>query len=161
MDPDDETAEDVDDDSGNGQVNIDIEDIEEELDLHFPVVGDNNAAGVRIPNGFHQDNEEEDDDDSDDDFLDADDEEIPLQPRIMLGGALHRVDDSSDDDEDDDEGEEEETREAFDRELPGRHAYLGEGVEVTKVQYTIQILFKLKTVYERWVEDWFWMMVTW
>jgi len=132
MDPDDETAEDVDDDSGNGQVNIDFEDIEEELDLHFPVVGDNiaAAAGVRIPNGFHQDNEEEDDDDSDDDFLDADDEEIPLQPRIMLGGALHRVDDSSDDDDDDNEGEEEDTREAFDRELPGRHAYLGEGVEV-------------------------------
>ena len=155
MDPDDETAEDVDDDSGNGQVNIDFEDIEEELDLHFPVVGDNNAAaaGVRIPNGFHQDNEEEDDDDSDDNFLDADDEEIPLQPRIMLGGAFHRVDDSSDDDDDDNEGEEEDTREAFDRELPGRHAYLGEGVEVTKVQYTIQILFKLQTVYERWVED--------
>ena len=135
MDPDDETAEDVDDDSGNGQVNIDYEDIEEELDLHFPVVGDNNAdaaaAGVRIPNGFHQDNEEEDDEDSDDDFLDADDEEIPLQPRIMLGGALHRVDDSSDDDDDDNGGEEENTREAFDRELPGRHAYLGEGVEVT------------------------------
>jgi len=137
---DDNEVNDVDDNH-----NINYEEIEEELDLHFPVIGnvlgdiEQGAAEAPrgVPNGFHDDDEVIDDS-SDDDF---NDEEIPIQPRIMLGGVMavlghqQRVDDSNSDDDhedndDHDEEENEENREVFDRDLPGRHAYLGEGREV-------------------------------
>ena len=115
---DDNEVNDVDDNH-----NINYEEIEEELDLHFPVIGDvlgeieqGAAEAPRgVPNGFHDDDEVIDDS-SDDDF---NDEEIPIQPRIMLGGVMavlghqQRVDDSNSDDdhEDNDDHDEEENEE--------------------------------------------------
>jgi len=137
-----DNSEDVNDGENN---NINYEDIEQELDLHVPIIGEilgDNDQGADVahrgvPNGFHDDDEVLDDS-SDDDF---NDEEIPIQPRIMLGGVMavlghqQRVDDSNSDDDDqendgDDSEEIEESREVFDRDLPGRHSYLGEGREV-------------------------------
>ena len=108
--------------------------IEEELDLHVPVIGENNNNSDEdvlvlprlVPNGFHED------DDSTTEEEELLDEEVPLQPRIMLGGIMaflgqHRVDDSS---SNEDEEAEDGNREEFDSELPGQHSYLGEGREV-------------------------------
>jgi len=83
-----------------------------------------------VPNGYH--------DASDISTEDEVDEDVPLQPRILLAGlgALlghnHRVDDSSSGDEAevDDVANDDDTGERFDSELPGRHTYLGEGREV-------------------------------
>jgi len=121
--------------SNNDQEVYDI--LEEELDLHVPVIGENNnnseedGVGARlVPNGFHF----EDDDDGSTTEEELLDEEVPLQPRIMLGGIMaflgqHRVDDSSSNDGDDTD-DNDENREEFDSELPGQHSYLGEGREV-------------------------------
>ena len=108
--------------------------IQEELDLHVPVIGENNnnsddddfVLPRLIPNGFHED------DDSTTEEEELLDEEVPLQPRIMLGGIMaflgqHRVDDSS---SNEDEEAEDGNREEFDSELPGQHSYLGEGRDV-------------------------------
>ena len=115
--------------------------LEEELDLHVPIVGENNnnseeggGGGVDarlVPNGFHDESDTEEAEEGDD-LLD---EEVPLQPRIMLGGIMaflgqHRVDDSSSDDGDDNDEETDGNREEFDSELPGQHSYLGEGREL-------------------------------
>ena len=106
------------------------EEIEEELDLHIPVVNNprDEAVARLVPNGYH----EEDDGGSTTEEEELMDLEVPLQPRIMLGGIMaflgeHRVDDSSSDGE---EAVEEGNREKFDSELPGQHSYLGEGREV-------------------------------
>ena len=111
--------------------------LEEELDLHVPIVGENNnnseGDGVvarLVPNGLHGG----DDDSTSDEEEELLDEEVPLQPRIMLGGIMaflgqQRVDDSSSDEGEDPEDNEGD-RERFDSELPGRHSYLGEGREV-------------------------------
>ena len=109
--------------------------IQEELDLHVPVIGENNNNSDEdllvlprlVPNGFHEDS------DSSTEEEELLDEEVPLQPRIMLGGIMaflgqQRVDDSSSNEEE--EAEEEGNREEFDSELPGQHSYLGEGREV-------------------------------
>lgn len=116
--------------------------IEEELDLHVPIVGENNnnpedeevigGPARFVPNGLHgEDESTTEEEEEDDDLID---EEVPLQPRIMLGGIMaflgqHRVDDSSSDD-DDDNDENVGNREEFDSELPGQHSYLGEGREL-------------------------------
>jgi len=83
-----------------------------------------------VPNGFH-DIEEASSDDL------TDDEDIPLQPRILLAGLgavlgqNQRIDDSSSEDEgNEDVAEDDVERERFDSELPSRHTYLGEGKEV-------------------------------
>lgn len=85
-----------------------------------------------VPNGFH--------DIEDGSSGDETDEDIPLQPRILLAGLgavlgyNQRVDDSSSDEDEsnefaaDDDNEVE--RERFDSELPSQHTYLGEGKEV-------------------------------
>ena len=116
--------------------------LEEELDLHVPIVGENNnnpedeevigGPARLVPNGLHgEDESTTEEEEEGDDLID---EEVPLQPRIMLGGIMaflgqHRVDDSSSDD-DDDNDENAGTREEFDSELPGQHSYLGEGREL-------------------------------
>ena len=125
---------DFDDENRHGELNYNA--IEEELDLHVPIIGDNviddQQNGALLPNGFH--GEDDDSSSSDGNF---DDEEIPIQPRIMLGGVMavlghqQRVDDSSNEEEEnDDDNDDAENREMFDNELPSRHAYLGEGREV-------------------------------
>ena len=111
--------------------------LEEELDLHVPIIGENNNNSeedevviARLqPNRL--DGDEDGSTTEEEDILD---EEVPLQPRIMLGGIMaflgqHRVDDSSSNDEDNDD-EIDGSREKFDSELPGQHSYLGEGREV-------------------------------
>ena len=130
-------AEESDIEDDDRQDELDYDAIEEELDLHVPMIGDDhehdNGNNALLPNGFHND----DDNDSSSTDGNFDDEEIPIQPRIMLGGVMavlghqHRVDDSSsDEEENEDDDDEAENREIFDNELPSRHAYLGEGREV-------------------------------
>ena len=125
-------SEDVEDDNNDQENDEDFAEMEEEFDIHVPVIGDDNIEQniLRVPNGFHN-SDDEAVSDSEDDF---NDEEVPLQPRMRLGGLMavlgqhHRVDDSS---EDDDEGDDDpENREEFDSELPARHEYLGEGREL-------------------------------
>ena len=116
----------------------DIEDINEDVD-EIEIVGDSVENSEEegdnnnlVPNGYHDAEIASSDDETDDD-------DVPLQPRILLAGlgALlghnQRVDDSSSsdgDEEDNDVAEEDVDRERFDSELPGRHTYLGEGKEV-------------------------------
>ena len=109
-----------------------LAEIEEEFDIHVPVIGDNDVIEqdiLRVPNGFHISDDEALSDSEDD----LNDEEVPLQPRMGIGGLLgvlgqhYQVDESSDDDDDDPEPE---AREEFDSELPGRHQYLGQGREL-------------------------------
>ena len=86
--------------------------------------GDESDNNSLIPNGYHDAEVESSDDETD--------EDVPLQPRILLAGLGavlghdQRIDDSSSGDEGDNDVE----RERFDSELPGRHTYLGEGKEV-------------------------------
>ena len=133
-------GEDNDDESQNLRIPRDEElynVLEEELDLHVPIIGENNNNSeedevviARLqPNRL--DGDEDGSTTEEEDILD---EEVPLQPRIMLGGIMaflgqHRVDDSSSNDEDNDD-EIDGSREKFDSELPGQHSYLGEGREV-------------------------------
>lgn len=133
-------GEDNDDESQNLRIPRDEElynVLEEELDLHVPIIGENNNNSeedevviARLqPNRL--DGDEDGSTTEEEDILD---EEVPLQPRIMLGGIMaflgqHRVDDSSSNDEDNDD-ETDGSREKFDSELPGQHSYLGEGREV-------------------------------
>ena len=118
-----------------GAGDLALAEIEEEFDIHVPVIGDNDVIEqdiLRVPNGFHVSDDEALSDSEDD----LNDEEVPLQPRMGIGGLLgvlgqhYQVDESSDDDDDDDDDPEPETREEFDSELPGRHQYLGEGREL-------------------------------
>jgi len=118
-----------------GAGDLALAEIEEEFDIHVPVIGDNDVIEqdiLRVPNGFHISDDEALSDSEDD----LNDEEVPLQPRMGIGGLLgvlgqhYQVDESSDDDDDDDDDPEPETREEFDSELPGRHQYLGEGREL-------------------------------
>jgi len=83
-----------------------------------------------VPNGYH-DIEDASSDDG------TGDEDVPLQPRILLAGLgavlgySQRIDDSSSEDEGNGEVVEDGVeRERFDSELPSRHTYLGEGKEV-------------------------------
>ena len=114
--------------------------LEEELDLHVPIVGGNNnnpedeevigGPARLVPNGLP--GEDESTTGEEEEGEDLIDEEVPLQPRIMLGGIMaflgqHRVDDSS---SNEDEEAEDGNREEFDSELPGQHSYLGEGRDV-------------------------------
>ena len=117
----------------------DIEDINEDVDDEIEIVGDSVENSEEegdnnnlVPNGYHDVEIASSD-------VETDDEDVPLQPRILLAGlgALlghnQRVDDSSSsdgDEEDNDVAEEDVDRERFDSELPGRHTYLGEGKEV-------------------------------
>ena len=138
-------GEDTDEDANNDQQEIDLDELEEELDLHVPMIRDidsddnenDDDDGRMVPNGYHDDDEEVvEDSDSDNNI---NDEEVPHQPRIMLGNILaelgqHRVDDS-DNDVDDDHAEDDEDQEAREvyiqvLELPARHAYLGDGRQV-------------------------------
>jgi len=82
-----------------------------------------------IPNGFHNIEDASSDDETD--------EDIPLQPRILLAGLgavlghNQRIDDSSSEgDENESSHEDDVERERFDSELPSQHTYLGEGTEV-------------------------------
>ena len=132
-------GEDADEDANNDQQEIDLDELEEELDLHVPMIrdnvsDDNEDDGRMVPNGYHDDDEEVvEDSDSDNNI---NDEEVPHQPRIMLGNILaelgqHRVDDSDNDDDDHaEDDDDQEAREVFDSELPARHAYLGDGRQV-------------------------------
>jgi len=84
-----------------------------------------------VPNGFHDIEDGSSDDETDD-------EDIPLQPRILLAGLgavlgyNQRVDDSSSDEDEGNEilADDDVERERFDSELPSQHTYLGEGKEV-------------------------------
>jgi len=82
-----------------------------------------------VPNGLHDSEEASS-------YEETDDEDIPLQPRILLAGLgavlgqNQRIDDSSSDSSEDEENEDDVERERFDSELPSRHTYLGEGKEV-------------------------------
>ena len=130
---DSEDVEDNDNDQeDHGAGDLALAEIEEEFDIHVPVIGDNDVIEqdiLRVPNGFHISDDEALSDSEDD----LNDEEVPLQPRMGIGGLLgvlgqhYQVDESSDDDDDDPETE---TREEFDSELPGRHQYLGQGREL-------------------------------
>ena len=68
------------DDSEDDNVDaaVDYDELEEEFDLHVPVINDNDD----VANGYHEDDAVED---SDDDQDDENEREIPIQPRIMLG----------------------------------------------------------------------------
>eukprot|EP00092_Neocalanus_flemingeri_P026199 GFUD01028396.1.p1 GENE.GFUD01028396.1~~GFUD01028396.1.p1 ORF type:complete len:501 (-),score=156.82 GFUD01028396.1:23-1525(-) len=118
------------DEDGEGDIEGDNE---EEIEIVADSVensedeSDNNNL---VPNGYHDDEVASSDDETDD-------EDVPLQPRILLAGLgavighNQRVDDSSSGDEEDNNIVEDDVeREKFDRELPGRHTYLGEGKEV-------------------------------
>ena len=136
-------SEDIEEVTDNDQPNSeaadgddDLAEIEEEFDIHVPVIGDNPIIEqniLRLPNGFHISDDEAVSDSEDD----INDEEVPIQPRMGIGGLLgvlgqhYQVDDSTDsDDNGDDDDRETENREEFDSELPGQHQYLGEGREL-------------------------------
>ena len=135
-------SEDIEEVTDNDQANSeagdgddDLAEIEEEFDIHVPVIGDNPIIEqniLRLPNGFHISDDEAVSDSEDD----INDEEVPIQPRMGIGGLLgvlgqhYQVDDSTDSDNGDDGDRETENREEFDSELPGQHQYLGEGREL-------------------------------
>jgi len=113
-------------------LNNDNNDADESLEFVADSVenSDDSDNNDMVPNGFHDIEDASSVDDSDED------EEIPLQPRILLAGLgavlghNQRVDDSSSDENDDGQQVDDSNRERFDNELPSRHTYLGEGTEV-------------------------------
>ena len=133
---DSEDVEEVNDQDNSGAGDdADLAEIEEEFDIHVPVIGDNQVIEqniLRVPNGFHISDDEAVSDSEDD----INDEEVPLQPRMGIGGLLgvlgqhYQVDDSSDSDDNVGDDHENGNREEFDSDLPARHQYLGEGREL-------------------------------
>lgn len=110
----------------------DMQEDEEELEIVGDSVenSDESDNNNLVPNGYHDIEDASSDDETDD-------EDVPLQPRILLAGLgavlghNQRVDDSSSGDEENEEVIDDDVdRERFDSELPSRHTYLGEGKEV-------------------------------
>ena len=138
-----EEGEEADESTDQAVIEEVLEDSEAAEDSEDETMPSSPEQRPRVPGRFgpHQhrillgeDDGETDDDDEDDE----DDREIPLQPRIMLGGLYAVLGqaaraDSSGEEEGGEEGAEE-GGERFDSELPGQHTYLGHGTEVRNTQ---------------------------